>query len=73
VRGLGDVPDRLIGNNNLTPVLGLSRNSSELRRNNLDRLIRLPLLQALTAAKHNAQATIERSHSLGRYEAIILL
>lgn len=67
------VPDRLISNDNLAPVLHLVRDGLELRGDNLNRLVRLPLLQALAAAQNHAEAAVQGCLGLGRNECVVLL
>lgn len=66
-------PNGLISNNNLAPVLDLIRNSLELRSDNLNRLVRLPLLEALTTAQNHAESAVQRSLGLGGNKLVVLL
>lgn len=68
-----DLPNRLVSNNNLAPVLDLIRNRLQLRRDNLNRLVRLPLLEALATAQNHADAAVDRGLGLGRNEVVVLL
>lgn len=54
----GNVPDGLIGNDNLRPVLDLVGNGLELRGHDLDGLAGFALLQALAAAQDHAEAAV---------------
>lgn len=71
--GHGNLPDRLISNNDLGPVLDLVGNSLKLLRYNLDGLSGLTLLQALTAAQNNTEPTINGSLGLAGDELVVLL
>ena len=68
-----DLPDGLVGNDDLAPVLDLVGNSLELLGDNVDGGAGLPLLEALTAAKNNADATVEGSLGLAGNERVVLL
>lgn len=68
-----DLPDGLVGNDDLAPVLDLVRNSLELLGDDVDGGAGLPLLEALTAAQDDADAAVERSLGLAGDESIILL
>ena len=68
-----NLPDGLVGNDNLAPVLDLVCNSLKLLGDNVDSGASLPLLEALTAAQNNADATVERSLGLAGNESIVLL
>jgi hypothetical protein len=50
---MGILPDRLVGDDNLGPVLDLVRNSLELGGNHLNGFACLALLQALAAAQND--------------------
>jgi hypothetical protein len=67
------LPDGFIGDNYLRPVLNLVRNSLELLRHHLDGLVRLTLLQALTTAKNDTQATIDSRFGLACNKLIVFL
>lgn len=76
--GAGDLsstnsPDRLVGNDDLGPILNLLLDSSQLRCNDVDSLVALALFQALAAAEDNANTTIESSLGLGGNELVVLL
>jgi hypothetical protein len=76
VKGKGsgvNIPDGLIGHDDLAPVLDLIRHSLQLARNNTHRLITLPLLQAFSTAKNNAQSTVKSSLGLAGDEIVRLL
>lgn len=62
------VPDGLVGDHDLGPVLDLVRNGLELGSHDIDSLVRLALLQALTAAENDAQTAINRCLGLARDE-----
>jgi hypothetical protein len=68
-----DVPDGLVSDHNLVPVLDLICHSLQLAGNNAHRLIALPLLQSLTTAKDNAQTTFDGGLRLVGDEVVILL
>lgn len=70
-----NVPDRLISNDNLAPVLsgdGLL-DSRKLARHNLNRLSGLTLLKRLADTQNNTNTTLNRSRSLASDEIIRLL
>lgn len=66
-------PDRLVGDDDLRPVLDLVCDSLELGCNDLDGLACLALLQALTAAQNNAETAINGSLGLACNESIVFL
>ena len=66
-------PDGLVGNDDLAPVLDLVRNSLELLSDDVDCGAGLPLLEALAAAKNDADAAVERSLRLAGDESVVLL
>lgn len=66
-------PDRLVGNDDLGPILDLLLNSSKLRCDDVDSPIALALFQALAAAEDNANTSIESSLGLGSNELVVLL
>ena len=66
-------PDRFIGNDNLGPIRNFILDGLQLRCNNIDGLIALPLFQALAAAEYNADAPIESSLGLGSNEHVVFL
>jgi hypothetical protein len=68
-----DSPDGLVGNDDLAPVLNLVGDSLELLGDNVDSGAGLPLLETLTAAQDDADATIERSLGLAGNESVVLL
>jgi hypothetical protein len=68
-----DSPDGLVGNDNLAPVLDLVGNSLKLLGNDLDGVTRLALLQSLTAAQNDTEATVYRRLCLARSEVVALL
>jgi hypothetical protein len=68
-----DSPDGLVGNDNFAPVLNLVGNSLKLLGNDLDGVTRLALLQSLTAAQNDTEATIYRRLCLARSEVVALL
>jgi hypothetical protein len=72
-RGKVDVPDGLVSDHNLTPVLNLIHDSLQLARNNIHRLFTLPLLQTLSTAKNNAQPTVNSCLRLVGDEVVTLL
>ena len=69
-RGL---PDGLVGNDDLAPVLDLVGDSLKLLGDNVDGGAGLPLLETLTAAQNNADATVEGSLGLAGNEGVVLL
>jgi hypothetical protein len=68
-----DIPDGLIRHNNLTPVLDLIRNRTELLRHHLHGIALLALLQALAAAQNDAETAVQRRLGLARNERVVLL
>lgn len=68
-----DLPDGLVGNDDLAPVLDLVGNSLQLLGDDVDCATGLPLLKALTAAQNDADATVERSLGLAGNEGVVLL
>jgi hypothetical protein len=68
-----DLPDGLVGNDDLAPVLDLVGNSLKLLGDNVDGGAGLPLLEALAAAQNNADATVEGSLGLAGNEGVVLL
>lgn len=66
-------PDGLICDDDLTPVLDLVCHSLQLLGNNLNRLVGLPLLQALSAAQNYTQATVQRRLGLRCNEVVVFL
>jgi hypothetical protein len=68
-----DLPDGLVGNDDLAPVLDLVGNSLKLLGDNVDSGAGLPLLEALTAAQNHADATVEGSLGLAGNERVVLL
>lgn len=67
------LPDRLVGNNDLSPVLHFVGNGLELCSHDFDRLSRLTLLQTLTTAQNDANSTINSRFSLACNETIVFL
>jgi hypothetical protein len=67
-----DAPNGLIRHNDFGPVLDDIRHSLELRSDNLNRLVRLALLEALAAAQNHADAGVQRGLGLGRNELVVL-
>lgn len=63
-RALLNIPDGLVGNDNLAPVLDLLGNSLELLGDDLDGGAGLALLEALTAAQNDAQTAVNGSLGL---------
>lgn len=73
IRLAKDSPDRLVGNDNLRPVLDGVRHSLQLLGHDSNSAAGLPLLQALTTAENNAQSAISRGLCLASDERIVLL
>jgi hypothetical protein len=73
VRGWNVLPDGLVRDDNLGPVLDLVCDSLELRSDMADRLAPLPLLEALAAAQDHAKTAVERSLGLARDKVVVLL
>lgn len=69
----GGLPDGLVGNDDLAPVLDLVGNSLKLLGDNVHGGAGLPLLEALTAAQDDAEATVDRSLGLAGNESVVLL
>jgi hypothetical protein len=61
---LPNIPDGLVGNDNLAPVLDLVGNNLELLGDNVDGGTGLTLLEALTAAQNHAEVGVKRSLGL---------
>lgn len=67
------LPDRLVGDDDLGPVVDLVRNSLELVGDHLDGLVCLTLLQAFSAAQNDTKATVESRLGLARDKCIVFL
>jgi hypothetical protein len=70
---MGILPDRLVGDDNLRPVLDLVRNGLKLGGNHLDSLVCLALLQALAAAQNDTKAAIDSRLGLACNKGIVFL
>lgn len=66
-------PNGLVGNDDLGPVLDLGSDGLELVDDDVDGLASLALLQALTAAENDAEATVNGSLGLVGDERVVLL
>lgn len=69
---MGNVPNRFISHNNLTPIAHLLLHSPKLTRHNLNRTPLLALLQTLTTAQDDTQASIQRCLGLAGDEIVAL-
>jgi len=67
------IPNGLVGNDNLAPVLDLVCNSLELLGNNVDCLTGLTLLEALAAAQNHTETAVNSRLCLARNKVVIFL
>lgn len=68
-----DGPDRLVGNDDLAPVLDLLGDGAELVGDDVDGLVGLSLLEGLTNAENNTESVVEGGLGLGGDEVVGLL
>lgn len=73
LKGDGDSPDGLVGDNDLRPVLDHGSNGPELVGDDFDGLARLTLLQTLANAQNDAETAVNGSLGLAGDKLVVLL